>query len=195
VLISYKLYPSNIATLGDTNLVWDKVQLGAFFIQETAIALLYIRETALHLKNMTLLGTDRKTTRRVLQQLIYVNVFIICLDCSLIGLCYAGFFFLQGFYKAAIYAVKLRIEFTILNQLRSTLPGQSGHGSGYGGAYAMTGNRQPLRVNQNAQRRGSQDSDVEMVMMTTQSRDIRVQKDIIVSSSEKDERPDYNATR
>jgi hypothetical protein len=94
-----------IAKLGTVNLVWDRVQLTAFFLQETIISLLYIRETASHLKNMTLLGTDRKTTRRALQHLIYVNIFIICLDCSLIGLCYAGFFFLQGFYKAAIYAV------------------------------------------------------------------------------------------
>jgi hypothetical protein len=195
VLTSYKRYPSNIAKLGTANLIWDKVELGAFFIQETAIALLYIRETALHLKNMTLLGTDRKTTRRVLQQLIWVNVFIICLDCSLIGLCYAGFFFLQGYYKAAIYAVKLRTEFTILNQLRSTLPGQSGHGSGYGGAYAITGNRQTPKVKENAARRGSQDSDVEMVTMTTQNREIRVQKDIVVSSCEKDGRSDYSVTR
>ncbi|KAF2829114.1 hypothetical protein CC86DRAFT_237518, partial [Ophiobolus disseminans] len=114
-------HPSMAAKLGTPNMIWDKVQLAVFFIQETIIGLLYIRETASHLKNLTFLGGKRKTTRRVLHHLIYVNIFIICLDCSLIGLCYAGFFFLQGFYKAAIYAIKLRTEFTILNQLRSTL--------------------------------------------------------------------------
>lgn len=116
-----------------------------------------------------------------MHQLIYVNIFIICLDCSLIGLCYANYFFLQGFYKAAIYAVKLRTEFTILNQLRSTLPGQSGHEPGYGGAYATTGNRQARRTNRSPRAHPSQDSDVEMVSMTDQ---IRIQKDIVVTSSE-----------
>jgi hypothetical protein len=165
-------------------LIWDRVQLAAFFVQETGIGILYIRETSLHLKNMTLLGTDRSVTRRALRHLIYVNVFIICLDCSLIGLCYAGYFFLQGFYKAMIYAIKLRTEFTILNQLRSTLPGQSSHGVGYGGAYVMSENRQVSRVNANVQVQGSQGSEVEMVVMADQ---IRVRKDVVVSTHMRDD--------
>jgi hypothetical protein len=64
---------------------------------------LYIRETRAHLKNMSLLGTDKTITRRNLRQLIAVNVFIIVLDCSLMGLCYSNYFFLQGFYKAVIF--------------------------------------------------------------------------------------------
>jgi len=184
-----------ITKLGTPNLIWDKVQLAVFFIQETIIGLLYIRETASHLKNMTLLGSNRSMTRRVLRHLIYVNVFIICLDCSLIGLCYAGFFFLQGFYKAAIYAIKLRTEFTILNQLRSTLPGQSGNGSAYGGAYALSANRQV--PNHGGRPQGSQDSDVEMVAMEDQVREInliRVQKDIVVSSASKSSHDEYGTT-
>jgi hypothetical protein len=172
-----------IPKLGKLALLWDKIQLAAFFIQEILIALLYIRETAKHLKNLTFLGSNRKTTKDVLHHLIYVNVFVICLDCSLIGLCYAGFFFLQGFYKAAIYAIKLRTEFTILNQLRSTLPGHSGHGSGYGGAHVGSGNGRGARVSHGARVQGSQDSDVEMVVLADQ---IRVQKDIFVTSSQKD---------
>jgi hypothetical protein len=45
-------------------------------------------------------------------------------------LCFKGYFFLQGFYKVAVYAVKLRTEFTILNQLRKALTGASTGGSG-----------------------------------------------------------------
>jgi hypothetical protein len=156
-----------------------------FFVQETIIGLLYIRYTSCHLKNMTLLGADQKTTRRVMHQLIYVNMFIICLDISLLGLCYANFFFLQGFYKAAIYAVKLRTEFTILNQLRSTLPGHAGHESGYGGAYAGSGNQQTRRTTIAATARPSQDSDVEMIGMADR---IIVQKDIVITSSEGESR-------
>lgn len=178
-----------ITKLSRANLIWDKIQLAAFFIQETLIGLLYIRETAAHLKNMTLLGTNRKTTRRNLQRLILVNIFIIVLDCSLIGLCYAGFFFLQGFYKVAVYAIKLRTEFTILNQLRSSLPGASTHESGY-----LSGSRHLPGANQNAHQRGSQDSDVEMVTMASQIREIRVQKDVVISSSRKDDDDSFETT-
>jgi hypothetical protein len=50
--------------------------------------------TTIHPRNarssqqMTLLGTDKTITRRNLRQLIAVNVFIIILDCSLMGLCF-----------------------------------------------------------------------------------------------------------
>ncbi|KAH7398539.1 hypothetical protein BKA66DRAFT_566134 [Pyrenochaeta sp. MPI-SDFR-AT-0127] len=184
-------YPTMIEKLGRVNLIWDKIQLAAFFIQETLIGLLYIRSTAAHLKNMTLLGSDRKTTRRNLRHLIEVNIFIIILDCSLIGLCYAGFFFLQGFYKAAVYAVKLRTEFTILNQLRSSLPGASTHESGYG----ISGNLHQQRGGQNARPQESQDSDVEMVTMADQIREIRIQKDVVVTSSKRDDQSSYETTR
>jgi hypothetical protein len=46
------------------------------------------------------------------------------------GLCFSGYFNLQGFYKVAVYAVKLRTEFTILNQLRKALTGASTGRSG-----------------------------------------------------------------
>lgn len=166
-------YPTMIERLGRANLVWDKIQLAAFFLQETFIGLLYIRSTAAHLKNMTLLGSSPRTTQRNLRHLIEVNIFIIVLDCSLIGLCYAGFFFLQGFYKVGIYAVKLRTEFTILNQLRSCLPGASGHESGYGVSRTLGQRR----------RRNSGDSDVEMVNQASQLGEIRVQKsvDVVIS--------------
>lgn len=171
-----------ITKLSSANLIWDKVQLAAFFIQETLIGLLYIRETATHLQNMTLLGSNRKTTRRNLQRLILVNIFIIVLDCSLIGLCYAGFFFLQGFYKVAVYAIKLRTEFTILNQLRSSLPGVSTHESNY-----VSGSRHLPGANQHVRQQGSQDSDVEMVGMASQIQEIRVRKDVVVSSAKRDD--------
>jgi hypothetical protein len=79
---------------------------------------------------MEILGNCRQTTRTNLRNLIAVNVLIIILDCSVMGLCFSGYFFLQGFYKVAVYAVKLRTEFVILNQLRKALTGASMGGSG-----------------------------------------------------------------
>jgi hypothetical protein len=152
------------ARLGNCNRKWDKIQFAAFFAQEALIGLLYIRETRAHLKNMTLLGTDKTVTRRNLRQLIAVNIFIIVLDCSLMGLCYSNYFFLQGFYKAAIYAVKLQTEFTILNQLRSSLPGGTPSYSGQlGSGNMLQGNRQQEKPIRLARARRSDDEDVEMM--------------------------------
>ncbi|RYO68572.1 hypothetical protein AA0116_g1323 [Alternaria tenuissima] len=123
-------HPKFTARLHHANVTWDKVQVSAFFVQETLINILYICETAKYLKNMELLGNCRHTTRTNLRNLIAVNVLIIILDCSVMGLCFSGYFNLQGFYKVAVYAVKLRTEFTILNQLRKALTGASTGRSG-----------------------------------------------------------------
>ena len=184
--------------LGPANLIWDKIELAAFFIQETIISLLYIRETARHLQNVALLGINTRTTRRLLHHLIFVNVFIIGLDCSLIGLCYAGFFFLQGYYKAAVYAVKLRTEFTILNQLRSSLPGSSEQESDFR-VYERSGSRHLGGGGggvQSARRADSQDSDIQMVVMRSgRHGGIMIQKDVMVSSTRRDQSDSFEAAR
>jgi hypothetical protein len=151
------------ARLGDCNRKWDKIQFAAFFAQEALIGLLYIRETRAHLKNMTLLGTDKTITRRNLRQLIAVNIFIIVLDCSLMGLCYSNYFFLQGFYKAAIYAVKLQTEFTILNQLRSSLPGGRSCSGQLDSGHMLQGNRRQEKPTGLPKARRSDEEDVEMM--------------------------------
>jgi hypothetical protein len=183
-----------VEKLGNANLIWDRVELAAFFVQETIISLLYIRETARHLKTVALLGTSTRSTRRILRHLIFVNVFIICLDCSLIGLCYAGFFFLQGYYKAAVYAVKLRTEFTILNQLRSSLPGASEQETSKA-HYGRSGSRH-LGEPRATRPQGSQDSDIHMVVMRSgQHGGITIQKDVVVSSIQRTDDDSFEAAR
>ena len=176
---STKRHPHFITQLTHANMTWDKVQLAAFTTQETIISVLYIRLTASHLKDMTLLGSSRNTTRRNLRNLIAVNVLIIILDVSVMVLCYAGFFFLQGFYKAAVYAVKLRTEFTILNQLRLSLPSAAGERS----SDVMSGHVcRDKRCMSRRARVGAQDwtdADVEM-------HGIRVEREIAVKSSTND---------
>jgi len=116
--------------LAKPNLSWDKVQLAVFFAQETFLSLLYIRETRIHLKRIAPLHDNTATNRRVFHHLIMINILIICLDISLIGLCYSSYFYVQGHYKPCVYGVKLRMEFTILNELRITLQ-SSRRSSGY----------------------------------------------------------------
>jgi hypothetical protein len=193
-----------VARLGRANLVWDRIELAAFFLQETIISVLYIRSTAAHLRNVALLGTNTLTTRRLLRHLIGVNVFIIALDCSLIGLCYAGFFFLQGYYKAAVYAVKLRTEFTILNQLRSSLPGSSEQESGFVGVYVRRGDRDGANArgyggrSARSGRSGRARSEDEIQMVVVRSGrhgGITVQKDVVVSSVRREESGSFEAAR
>ncbi|KAI4952120.1 hypothetical protein J4E91_003582 [Alternaria rosae] len=123
-------HPRFVARLENANLIWDKVQVAAFFTQESLIGFLYIYQTSKYFQNLQLLGKSRRVTRDNLRSLIAVNVLIIMLDASVLGLCYSGHFFLQGFYKVAVYAVKLRTEFTMLNQLRQALADGSTGGSG-----------------------------------------------------------------
>jgi len=49
--------------------------------------------------------------------LIYINILIIVLDLVLLGTEYAGLFYIQTTLKCAVYSIKLKLEFTILNQL------------------------------------------------------------------------------
>ncbi|KAI4961729.1 hypothetical protein J4E86_000758 [Alternaria arbusti] len=124
-------HPRFSARLEKANLIWDKVQVAAFFTQESVIGFLYIWQTSKYFQSLELLGNSRRTTRDNLRNLIAVNVLIIMLDASVLGLAYSGRFFMQGFYKVAVYAVKLRTEFTILNQLRQALAGGSTGASGF----------------------------------------------------------------
>jgi hypothetical protein len=102
--------------LGPKYLIWDKIQLTVFFVQETVLSLLYIFETRKRLKESDMLHHDH-SSREVFRHLIWVNLLVIFLDCSLLALSYADFFYVQSAYKPCVYGVKLRVEFAILNRL------------------------------------------------------------------------------
>lgn len=109
-------------TLQQPYLVWDKLQLTVFFLQETALSLLYIVQTRRRLKDGNGLSQNRtETNRRVHQHLIYVNILVIFLDCSLLALSFANLFYIQSAYKPCVYGIKLRVEFSILNLLIDTV--------------------------------------------------------------------------
>ncbi len=109
--------------------IWDKIQVTIFFIQETIISILYIIEARSALMNKIILGTDSNSVREVVHHLILVNVVAITLDCILLGLSYSPLFFVQAAYKPCVYAIKLRIEFAILNRLVSVFVSPTSRGS------------------------------------------------------------------
>jgi hypothetical protein len=97
--------------------IFDKIQVGLFFVQESIISLLYIYET------VRLLGPSRKMSRnpllKLLTHLTIVNVLALILDATLLGTEYSGNYEIQTTYKPAIYSIKLKIEFSVLNRLVS----------------------------------------------------------------------------
>ncbi|ATY67499.1 integral membrane protein [Cordyceps militaris CM01] len=122
--------------LASFNLVWDRVQLVVYFVQETALSILYIFQTRKYLKGRAPLRqrpwsnapatahpAPRQTSHEsaVLWQLIWANTVIIALDITLLGIQCADLFHLQGAFKPCVYGVKLKLEFVILNRLINTV--------------------------------------------------------------------------
>jgi hypothetical protein len=122
--------------LRDKNIIWDRVQLTVFFVQETVLSLLYILETRKHLQLSSFLNTSsggantaspvkagQKSKNRVLWNLINANLLVIALDIALLGIQYGGdhLFYLQGAFKPCVYGIKLKVEFLVLNQLIDSL--------------------------------------------------------------------------
>ncbi len=146
-------------------MTWDRVQLTVFFVQEAALSLLYIWQARQYLRSSSLLsqphfdsratgGSDTPNnpgseTKRVLMHLVFANILVIALDVALLGVQYAGLFYLQGAFKPCVYGVKLKVEFAILNRLVETVrmrgrqgayyPDGSGNRGGLG--FGATGGR------------------------------------------------------
>lgn len=93
-----------------------------FTIQELIISGLYLWETRRLLKPHK--HFQEAKTREVMLHLVWVNVFIIFLDVALLSTEYANLFTIQTVFKAAIYSIKLRFEFVVLNQLMEIVRGR-----------------------------------------------------------------------
>lgn len=106
--------------------IMEKVQVTAFCIQESIISGLYVYSTRKILKPGETF--QKKRTRQVMLHLIYVNILVILMDITLLCTEYANLYEIQIAFKGALYSIKLRLEFTILNQLRSiACPSDSSH--------------------------------------------------------------------
>lgn len=118
--------------------VMEKVQMTAFCIQEFIISSVYLYETRRLLKPSE--NFQRERARRVMRHLIDINVLLILMDVALLCTEYANLYEIQIALKGkrsayhlvyvfifftdvnclntgAVYSVKLRLEFAILNQL------------------------------------------------------------------------------
>lgn len=99
--------------------VYEKIQMTGFTIQETIISALYVRETARILREASPQQHHRPSQRhrRIMHQVISINVVIIIMDLTLLGLEYASQYAIQISLKGAVYSVKLKLEFAVLGRL------------------------------------------------------------------------------
>ncbi|KAK4077259.1 hypothetical protein Purlil1_12411 [Purpureocillium lilacinum] len=95
---------------------YERAQVTIFVIQELIISGIYTSKTSRlmrhgHTTHETPWGVD------LMQRLVLVNIVLILLDTTILGLVYAGYYNIQASYQSFVYSVKLKMEFTILKQL------------------------------------------------------------------------------
>ncbi|KAI4242008.1 MAG: hypothetical protein L6R40_004235 [Gallowayella cf. fulva] len=92
--------------------IMERIQLVGFCLQEFLISTIYIVST------VRILGSVyHSMTRKVMLQLILINFVCIGMDIVLIGLEFSGKYVGEASIKPMVYAIKLKLEFTVLNQL------------------------------------------------------------------------------
>ena len=98
--------------------VFEKIQVSGFFLQEVFISGIYIWETAAWLKVRKGFGPgEEQRGGRMMVHLVLVNVVVLVLDITILVLECVGLRDVQRAYKFFAYSVKLKVEFSILNQL------------------------------------------------------------------------------
>lgn len=94
--------------------VMVRMQLTWFCLQELWISGLYILETT----RLIRLSPWRDSSRiKILYQLLAINCIAVLLDVCLLGLEYAGLYFVQVFFKLLVYSIKLKLEFAVMGRL------------------------------------------------------------------------------
>ncbi|KAI4246126.1 MAG: hypothetical protein L6R40_002078 [Gallowayella cf. fulva] len=92
--------------------IYERIQLIVFTLQELVISMLYIRAAF-----MMLLPDDPSETRMTKKSLIYLNVLCIVLDIAFVCEVYSGEWVYKTGTQSLAYAIKLTIEFVVLNRL------------------------------------------------------------------------------
>lgn len=106
--------PTNAQSWTNKFEVMERIQLAGFCLQETIISSLYVLATVRMLRSIY-----HRSTRKVMMQLICINCCCIGMDIVLICLEYTNKYVGEASIKPMIYAIKLKLEFTVLNQMMS----------------------------------------------------------------------------
>ncbi|KAI9367004.1 hypothetical protein BJX61DRAFT_370649 [Aspergillus egyptiacus] len=92
--------------------IMEKIQMTGFCIQEFILSALYIWETS----RMLRLDPDRGK-RKIMYQLVAINLIIIGLDIGLLVVEYMDYYIMETMIKGVVYSVKLKLEFAVLGKL------------------------------------------------------------------------------
>ncbi|KAF7122366.1 hypothetical protein CNMCM5793_000391 [Aspergillus hiratsukae] len=96
--------------------VVERMQISWFTAQEMFLSGMYIVETVRLLR----LRPDKTSSRnKIMYELIAINLIMVLMDVALLVLEYLGLYTLQVTLKAAVYSVKLKLEFGVLRKLVS----------------------------------------------------------------------------
>ncbi|KAI4121705.1 MAG: hypothetical protein LQ338_006217 [Usnochroma carphineum] len=111
--------------------VYERIQLIVFTLQELLISVLYIRAA---FKMLLPSNSSTEPLRMTKRSLIYLNVLCIVLDIAFVCEVYSGEWVYKTGTQSLAYAIKLSIEFIVLNKLMDVYRLRPGAGSGSGGA-------------------------------------------------------------
>jgi hypothetical protein len=103
--------------------IYENIQVSCFFFQEFCLSIIYIFETV----KLARLHSELRLSprpRRLMKHLVIVQTSIILLDAGILGLEYSNHYGLQSAYKAFVYGIKLKMEFTILDHLKEMTTGR-----------------------------------------------------------------------
>ena len=106
----------------------EKVTLCTFFAQEVIISTIYMWE-AMKVLRSTALVKERGGKYRRMRNLFLANIVILILDVCLLSMEFAALWGVWCTFKGFAYSVKVKIEFVILKQLRSSVANPNGNSS------------------------------------------------------------------
>ncbi|EMD61804.1 hypothetical protein GGP41_002686 [Bipolaris sorokiniana] len=128
---SNTLSPATLARFVRAYSIMEKTQMLGFFLQETILSIIYIKETIRLLRLSQSVQDDTRSfddgatigqlrqasVRKTMYQLLAINVLIIILDLALLAMEFANQYLIQTTLKGVVYSVKLKLEFAVLGKL------------------------------------------------------------------------------
>lgn len=154
IVLAYGSNSPNPAPFLSIFTIWDKVQIAVFAVQEIIISVLYIYETS---RLLNLSPTSNQALRKMLIHLLAVNAVVLIFDITLLGVQYSNNYEIQTTYKGAAYSVKLKLEFSVLNNLINIIKNKSLSFGGKGDTTNHTHALENIAFNSKMSRGGSDD--------------------------------------
>ncbi|KAJ0120604.1 hypothetical protein J7T55_015334 [Diaporthe amygdali] len=108
--------PPNLGTWFAVLLVWRKVEMTLFCVEESIISGLYI-QSAINFFGLKASIPGNPPKKRLAMPLLVVNGFVIFLDIILLATTYATLSTIQPALRALVYSIKLKVEINLLNSL------------------------------------------------------------------------------